>query len=117
MKIFKVDLKKAKAKKRVGEGATPPLSTVVAKRPRVALGGPSALTRALVVHPPRSPTGGEDDDGVEVIHILFEPELIPSPRLRMLTTMPRTRRPIMAVHIDVERGKALMIPRELEKDP
>lgn len=90
MKISKADLKKVKMKKRgVEEGATPPVRTAIAKRPRVALGVPSALVRVPVVQLLRSPIGGGDDNEVEVVHIPSGPETILFPGLRTTTAMSR----------------------------
>lgn len=71
-------MKRAKAKKRGAEDeAAPPKKMAIMKRPRVALGGPSALARVSMAHLPRSLVG-RDGDEVEVVHLLSEFEQIPS---------------------------------------
>lgn len=84
------------------------------KRPQVALGGPSASAKVLVAPPPRCPTGGGDDEEVEVVHIPSKPELIPFPRLRVPIAI--SRRSSMAIHAKAKRrGKALDINKGSER--
>lgn len=62
------DIKKAKAKKRdATEGGASQPRVAITKKPRAALEGPSAFTRAPSTHQARIPTAEEDDDEVEVI--------------------------------------------------
>lgn len=77
MKVYLANLKKAKMKKRsANEGGAPKLKKAISKRPRVALEGPSILSRAPTAHPPNTLTIEEDDNKVKVILALTPTILI-----------------------------------------
>lgn len=102
MKVSVANIKKTKVKKRgAAEGGAPQAMEAIFKRPRVAIGGPSALARALASHPPSITTTKEDDNEVEVISGPIPTILISSLVLMLVAAI--ARQPSTSARMEVER--------------
>lgn len=70
MKVSLDALKKAK-KRTATEGGAPKTKKAITKKPQVALGGPSASSRAPALYPPKALTTMDDDDMEIVLALIF----------------------------------------------